>query len=288
MENIVWHRRVGKRKKPATLVIALGGWTDAGDAASIAANTLIQASNARALAYLDPEPYYDFSVVRPHIALSAEGVREIRWGTLVFHSARERSPSPLIIGVGPEPQFRWKTCVAELSDLAAFLAVDRVIALGSLLAATPHTRTPKVIGYSSMPAIPGLLDMETIDYEGPTGLLSVLQSTLNEFGVEVTSLWVEVPHYLSQFPARRAARALLDRTELLLDFEPNLTPLTEALAESDREIAQFVARDPDLTTYVNSLEANYERERTERDSLNSMVAEAERFLRHHLDGGQRS
>ena len=51
------------------LVAAFTGWNDAGDAASIALRTMIEAWGAEALAEIDPEPFTDFATVRPHIRL---------------------------------------------------------------------------------------------------------------------------------------------------------------------------------------------------------------------------
>ncbi len=284
MDEMIWSRRVGRRRKPSTLIIALGGWTDAGDAATLAANAVVEVLGAQPLGHLNPEPYYDFSVVRPQIVLDETGVRGIRWGTIVFYMARERTASPVIVAVGPEPQLKWKSAMTQIVETMVFLGVQEVITLGSLLAATPHTRAPRMVGYSSDPSVRDIVGFDVTEYEGPTGFISVLQSAAEELGISVTSLWVEVPHYLSQFPARRAALTLVDSVELLLDAPLDLTPFRVTIEDADQEIARFVAHDPELAAYVDSLEATYEQERSERASLALIVKEAEQFLRLHGDG----
>ncbi len=282
MQDIVWHQRTRQRRKASTLVIALSGWTDAGDAASIAANRLVSGLNLTPIAHLDPEEYYDFSIVRPQITIDERGISEIQWSTLIFTGPPQRTAGPVFVGIGPEPQFRWKTAAVQLVELARYLAVDRIITLGSLLAAAPHTRPPKVFGYSTAPELMEMLDLESPNYEGPTGFLSVVQSAASAAGIGVVSFWVEVPHYLNQFPAQRSAMALLNRVEIALSRDDDLAAaLAGDLEEIDREVAEFVLRDPELVGYVTSLETSYEQELSVRTSINSIAAEVEQYLRKH-------
>ncbi|MGC9154246.1 MAG: PAC2 family protein [Ferrimicrobium sp.] len=279
MRDIVWHRRVGQRRKPATLIAALSGWTDAGDAATIAYNQISTALGLVDLAYLDPEKFYDFSMVRPMVTIDHRGISELRWSTLVIGEATTKRYGPVFFLFGPEPQFRWKTASAELLAVANLLAVDRVITLGSLLAPAPHTKPPRLFGYASTPDVADLLQLDSPRYEGPTGFLSVLQSASVSYGTEIVSLWVEVPHYLSQFPAQRSALALLRQLEILLGMEEDFRELREDLGDTDQEVKDFVSRDPDLVAYISSLESNYEQELNVRSSIDTIAIEAERFLR---------
>jgi proteasome assembly chaperone (PAC2) family protein len=282
VQDIVWHRRTGRRKRPANLVIALSGWTDAGDAATIATNTLIEQLRLRPLAHLDPEPYYDFSMVRPHIKVSESGVSELRWNTLVFNSGKSGSKAPLFVGLGPEPQFHWRTATEQILQLADYLAVETIITMGSLLAAAPHTKPPKVFGYASNPYLAKAMDLESPEYDGPTGFLSVLQSAARVQGFEIVALWAEVPHYLSQFPAQRSAMALIDRIEIALDLDLELaSKLAVGLEEIDKDVQEFVLRDPELIAYVKSLEETWEQEATVKTSMDNIAAEVERYLRRH-------
>lgn len=279
MRDIVWRRRTNQRRRPATLVMALSGWTDAGDAVTLAYHELAKVLALQDLAYLDPEQFYDFSMVRPMVTIDHHGISELRWSTLVLSESQLRRRHASFVLFGPEPQFRWKTATSELIELAHLLKVERLVTLGSLLAPAPHTKPPRLFGYASTPRLTEHLDLESPRYDGPTGFLSVVQAAAADTGIEVVSLWVEVPHYLSQFPAQRPALALLDRLEALLGLDDEFVELARELDATDREVQDYVARDPDLIAYVSSLEHNWEQEESVRSSIHTIAQEAERYLR---------
>ena len=51
------------------LVAAFRGWNDGAQGASLAASFLAQSWHAQRFADLDPEEFYDFQAVRPHVRL---------------------------------------------------------------------------------------------------------------------------------------------------------------------------------------------------------------------------
>src|SRR5919204_3485497 len=82
MDEVAFHR-----EPPAhlpTLVIALGGWIDAGEAATGAMRALVRQLKTEPLAEIDPEDFVDCTQVRPVVRLTAEGERTIRWPRSAF------------------------------------------------------------------------------------------------------------------------------------------------------------------------------------------------------------
>ena len=67
-----------------TMVVAFGGWVDAGEAATGALRSLVRQLAATPLATIDPEAFVDFTTIRPIVRLSAEGERMIRWPRIAF------------------------------------------------------------------------------------------------------------------------------------------------------------------------------------------------------------
>ena len=63
------------------LIAAFEGWNDAADAASRCVDHLETVWEARAVAAIDPEDYYDFQVNRPTVGVDDEGMRRITWPT---------------------------------------------------------------------------------------------------------------------------------------------------------------------------------------------------------------
>src|ERR1051326_3763699 len=67
------------------LVLAFGGWSDAGASATTSVRYLSEQVMATKFAAIDPEDFYDFSLQRPQVRLADGLQREIHWPTYDFH-----------------------------------------------------------------------------------------------------------------------------------------------------------------------------------------------------------
>ena len=136
-----------------TMVVAFGGWVDAGEAATSALRYLVRQLAATPLATIDPEAFVDFTTLRPVVRLSAAGERTIRWPRIALWTWQPpEGGAGLLLFRGVEPQLRWRTYATLLLDVAARCGVQRIVSLGAVLEAVPHTRPPQVTGSSTDPA----------------------------------------------------------------------------------------------------------------------------------------
>ena len=136
-----------------TMVVAFGGWVDAGEAATGAMRYLVRQLAATPLASIDPEDFCDFTQLRPVVRLTAAGERTIRWPRIAFWTWQPPAGGAgLLLFRGVEPQQRWRTYATLLLDVAARCGVQRIMSLSAVLEAVPHTRTPRVTGSSTDPA----------------------------------------------------------------------------------------------------------------------------------------
>ncbi|CAM5645403.1 Carboxylate-amine ligase OS=Streptomyces glaucescens OX=1907 GN=SGLAU_06900 PE=4 SV=1 [Streptomyces glaucescens] len=127
-------------------------------------------------AALDAEDYYDFQVNRPTVFMDG-GVRKITWPTTRLSVVRVggEKPRDLVLVRGIEPSMRWRSFCNELLGFAHELGVELVVILGALLGDTPHTRPVPISGTTSDPDLARRMDLEETKYEGPTGIVGVLQ-----------------------------------------------------------------------------------------------------------------
>jgi proteasome assembly chaperone (PAC2) family protein len=205
------------------MVIAFSGWNDAGEAASGAASHLLGCWTDPAfdvvpelIAEVDPEEFYDFQVNRPTVYVDDSSIRNLTWpGTQVFALATPTLSHDFIVVRGVEPSMKWKTFASDLLDLADDCEVDLVITLGSMLADTPHTRPITVSGSGAHPDIATRLGVEISKYEGPTGILGVIQDSCIRRGIDAISLWAAIPHYASNSPSPKALLALVNEISLM-------------------------------------------------------------------------
>ena len=239
----------------SVLVVAFAGWNDAGGAATHATQFLVQKLQARRFASLEPEEFYNFSELRPQVQLRDGLYREVSWpANDFFYSRTATSQQNLVFGVGIEPHLRWKTYAATLLDLARQCGVNLVITLGALLADVAHSRPVRVAGFSSDPVLAAQLQFTPSRYEGPTGIVGVLNDACRRAGLASVSFWANVPHYISAAPNPKAALALIGRLESFLHLTLDTTELHVATLDFDSKIAQAVAENPNMATYIRQLE----------------------------------
>lgn len=270
------------------LILAFSGWNDAGEAATSAAQFLCSRLNAEKFASLDPEEFYNFAELRPRVRLVKGRQREIFWPANEFFCVQDPSlVQDLVIGVGIEPHLKWKTYITAILDLAHQCQVGMVLTLGALLAEVVYSRPVRITGSSTDPELSARLRLGTSRYEGPTGIVGLLNDACRREGLPAVSLWANVPHYLSNTPNPKAMHALVRRVLGILDHPLDLRDMETAVSDFEAKVAEVIANNPAVASYVRQLE---ERESDEGDeaspprgselpSGDQLVQELEQFLR---------
>ena len=270
------------------MIAAFEGWNDAGEAASTALEHLELTWDAEPLASIDPEEYYDFQVTRPHVRYADGVTRRIEWQTTRLSVATIPGTERHVVLVnGIEPNLRWRSFCAELLGHVERLGVTKVITLGALLTDIPHTRPTSVSGISYDASSADDLRVEPSTYQGPTGIVGVFQNACVEAGVPAMSFWASVPHYVSQARVPKAAVALLQRVEEVLDVEVPLGALPEQAEEWERTVSEMAEADDEVREYVRQLEEQAEAGDDvlpEADG-DAIAADFERYLRRRGTGG---
>jgi proteasome assembly chaperone (PAC2) family protein len=269
------------------MVIAFSGWNDAGEAATGAASHLLASWTdpstdvvPELIADVDAEEFYDFQVNRPTVYIDDSSIRTLTWpGTQVFGLRTPELDHDFVVIRGVEPSMKWKTFAANILDLADDFEVDMVITMGSMLADTPHTRPITVSGSGAHPEIARRLGVEISKYEGPTGILGVIQDACVRRGIDAISLWAAIPHYASNSPSPKATLALINALEDFLELSlPQGELLKEAL-EWEEEVTEMAKEDGDVAEYVKALEESKDAAELPEATGESIARELERFLR---------
>ncbi|GAB6902920.1 PAC2 family protein [Kineosporia succinea] len=272
------------------MVAAFEGWNDAGEAASGAVAHLERVWGAENVGELDPEEYHDFQVNRPSVGTDDDGHRTITWPTTRVYWARPPGGSrDIVIVRGIEPSMRWRRFIAELLQYADDLKVGTMITLGALLADVPHTRPIPVTTTSDDERLLDKLSVEPSRYEGPTGIVGVLQDAATKAGLPSLSLWAAVPHYVGQSPSPKATLALLRRIEDVLDVTVPLGELPEDARAWERGVDELAEEDTEIGEYVRQLEQAKDTADLPEASGEAIAKEFERYLRRRGkddDGGK--
>jgi proteasome assembly chaperone (PAC2) family protein len=283
MSMVTSHQEVELRSP--ILVAAFRGWNDAGDAASFAATHLGRTLAAEKIASIDPEEFYDFQAVRPEVRLVDGMTREINWPANEFWASRGHSEHDLLLFVGTEPNLKWRMFSELVVGMARKYGVRLVVTFGALLADVAHSRPVPITGTAADPALVERLGLTRSRYEGPTGIVGVLNDAFGKNGIDSASLWAAVPHYLAVTPNPKAALALIRKATKLIGVDAETQELERATAVYEKRVSEMVAGDEDVEAYVKLLE-----QRTDNQSLeeidpsklpsgDALAAELERYLR---------
>jgi proteasome assembly chaperone (PAC2) family protein len=268
-------------KRPV-LIAAFRGWNDGGQGASLGAAYLAKQWGAARFAEIEPEGFFDFQAVRPHVSLVDGETRKIDWpDNGFFHASIPGTDRDAVLLLGIEPNLRWRTFSGLVLELARDLGVEMLVTFGSLLADVPHTRPAPVTAAATDPALVAELGLEASRYEGPTGIVGIVHDQCREAGIASVSLWAAVPHYVSLAPSPRAALALVRRFGELMHIEVDLGELEHAAEEYAEQVSEAVSTDAETAAYVEELEQRVDALAPEGDipSGESLAAELSRFLR---------
>lgn len=262
------------------MLCAFEGWNDAAGAATGVIDHLIEVWDARKIAVVDPEDFYDFQVNRPLVGTNDEGMRHITWpSTHLYLAHPPGSDRDVLLLRGIEPNMRWRQFCAELLAAADDLGVELVVTLGAMLAEVPHTRPIPVTGTATELDLHDRLKLEPATYEGPTGIVGVLQDACGRLDLPAVSFWAAVPHYLPAPPCPKATLALLVQVEDLLETGIPLGDLPEESRAWDRGVSEMAEDDEDITEYVRSLEENQDTADLPEASGEAIAREFERYLK---------
>jgi hypothetical protein len=283
------------------LVLALDGWTDAGEGGTAAADALREVAPTHKVGAFPSDALYDYRDRRPQLAIDRGSLGEPQWPELIVEVVRPPSGPALLLVTGGEPDLNWQTIGADLVELAQQVGADRYVGLGAVPGPIPHTRPVQVICTAS--------DEELLERFGnaheqivvPASCQVAIEAILSDAGLTTLGLWVRIPHYVAgEYP--EAARALLERFSAHLGTPVDLSDFDEAVADNRAKLDVAASSSDEVSEHVRQLERLYdaeleaERLASEADdagaptlteeavpTADELAAEIERFLKGRTD-----
>jgi predicted ATP-grasp superfamily ATP-dependent carboligase len=174
---------------------------------------------------------------------------------------------------------RWKQFCSEI--LANIEVGERtvLITLGALLADVAHTRPIPVSGTTSSKRLQEISGFESSKYEGPTGILGILQSEFEVQGIPAVALWAALPHYVASPPCPKATLALIRGLEDLLDTAIPVVELVEEARAWQLGVEELSTEDEEISEYVRTLEETQDTAELPEATGEAIAREFERYLR---------
>jgi proteasome assembly chaperone (PAC2) family protein len=251
MEVIRRHHQPSLRDPIA--IIAFGGWNDACDVASTSAEFIIDAhEEADVFAEVEPDAFYDFQQHRPSVSIIDGVTKSLRWPTIRFTAlARPNDARDLVVVSGPEPNFHWKTIARSIAELLGEIGVEEALLTGAYVGAVSHRDAVQLSGVGSDTVGVIRSGLHSANYEGPSGIVGVVQGACKESGIRSLSMWAPTPPYLGGNPYPKAVLAIIEKisdvTNLHIDISELIAvdaeysqKVDDALEDAGSDVAEFL------------------------------------------------
>ena len=286
---LFFHRR--PRLTRPSLVAALSGWPNAGEAATSAVRYLVRTLRARRLAEIVPDSFYDFTSLRPTTNITDGVLRELKWPQNTFYYAqRQPEAADLILFLGAEPHLHWGLYLSEMTRVAREFGVSRLYALGSMYDRIPHTRETRVSGLVTEESLLPLLGERGLlgtSYQGPSSIHTAMLTAFARQGIPGVSLWAHASFYVQVVANPKATLALLNRLLPLLGYSLDLGNLDLAAQYFDETLDRLVRDNASLQRLVQGLEAEYDNVARPHEASEEDTEQIIRDVEEYLKGQQR-
>lgn len=270
------------------LIFAFSGWSDANGTATKAVQFLIEKTKAKKFAEIHAENFYDFSIVRPNMKFDKSNNRILEWPKNEFYYSTDESTKGLMFFLGVEPNLKWKTFSSSISTFCSDFKIKMMISLGALLDSVPHTRPIKISGRFSNQHLKDRMEwlgVKDSQYEGPTGINTVLMQESIEKNGQHVSLWGHTPHYVTSSTNPNVTLALLNRVMHLAEFELDVQKFIDEGNRFVDRVNGAIEIQGEIKSYVQKLEQAYDldfRTTTDIPSSETMIEELEKFLNNQM------
>jgi proteasome assembly chaperone (PAC2) family protein len=287
-------RQLPELQRPV-LVHTLSGFVDAGAAAEIVRDHLLETLEHERVATFDVDRLLDYRSRRPPMVFVEDHWESYDDPVLALHMLRDQEGNGFLLLEGPEPDVQWERFLQAMRSLVERFDVRLTVGLHSIPMGVPHTRPVGVTAHATRPElIPGNEPwLGTVQVPG--SITNLLEFRLGQAGHDAVGYAAHVPHYLAHARYPEAAEALFAK----LVGATRLTVPTEALREAAErtrtEIDEQVSASAEVAAVVQALEQQYDAYVGGRNGPNLLAnrsfptadelgAELERFLADQSKG----
>ena len=241
------------------MVLVLDGFLDAGNAAAIAARHLVdQSGGGRVVATFEVDEFHDYRARRPPMSFVRDHYEQYDAPRLVVRLLGDASGAPYLLLHGPEPDNRWEAFAGAVRQVVERFGVHRVIGMGAVPMAVPHTRPIAITRHANNPDLLSGDSPWRGELRIPSSAQALVELRLGEWSHDSMGFVAHIPHYVAQFDYPQAAVALLEGLEDVTGLQWELDSLKEAGEARQVEIATQIADSDDVRDVVSGLEQQYD------------------------------
>lgn len=264
-----------------TMVVALDGFLDAGNAGALAARHLVRTGAASpdgggvVVATFDVDQLHDYRARRPPMTFARDHYEGYDAPRLVVRLLHDHGGAPYLLLHGPEPDIRWEAFCRAVLEVVERFRVRLVVSMGSVPMAVPHTRPIAITHHANNAELLTGTSPWRGELRVPSSAQALLEVRLGEWGHDAQGFVAHVPHYLAQLDYPRASQSLLEQVELAARLTVDLSDLGELAVDREEEISRYLAANDEVQEVVTALEQQYDTFARAEAEGSSLLAEDE-------------
>lgn len=250
------HLKQWPRLNKPVLIAGFDGWGNALNISNGMAAYLVRRLEAEKFADLDSDTFYRYDEQRPVVEIVDGKLNAFKPPRGSFYAVeRDANQSDLVILKANEPNLRWFQFVDLLLSICDKLQVNRIITLGSMYDNVLHT--DRVLsGIASSPEMLSELNrkrINSISYQGPSAIHSIIQAEGTKKGFDCISLWCHCPYYLQGTTHFGILSYLGEIVAGLADFQLDTADLQANWKNLEDQIDRLVESNSELQTLISNL-----------------------------------
>ncbi len=247
--------KIPQLEKPL-LIAGFDGWGNALKISSGMAAYLIRKLKAEPFAALNPDSFYRYDETRPMVKIEDGILKQVKPPGGSFYASRTGSDKKdVVILKADEPSLNWYQFIDEMFLLCRELGVETVITLGSMYDNVLHS--DRVIsGIASTDKLVAYLkerNINSISYQGPSAIHSIIQLEGPGHGIQCISLWSHCPFYLQGTTHFGVLSHLGTLLASMGDFELDTTDLEDSWKSLNEQIQELVKTNPEIQKIISEL-----------------------------------
>ncbi|WP_396124802.1 PAC2 family protein [Corynebacterium sp. HS2168-gen11] len=241
-----------------SLIIALQGYADAGQAVTLASEHLQAALDHRVIANFHSDELIDYRSRRPLVTIDQNSIADFERLGLTMHVMHDAKERPFLLLSGPEPDLRWDAFSNVIVELIERFHVTQTICLYSAPMAVPHTRPMIVSAHGNIAEI--LQTYHTLDskFQIPGAVSLLIEKKLQDKHLPFAGITAHVPHYVATTSYPLATLRLLSSVEETAGISIPLESLEQDIDNVAKQIQEQVGQSAEIGSVVELLEQQYD------------------------------
>jgi hypothetical protein len=224
------------------------------------------------VATFDVDEFPDYRARRPAMSFNRDHYEAYDAPRLVVRLLHDRGATPYLLLSGPEPDNRWEAFARAVRDVVERFGVSRVVGMGAVPMAVPHTRPIAVTHHANNAALITGESPWRGELRVPSSAQALLEVRLGEWGHDMMGFVAHIPHSLAQLDYPQASRALLELVEKAGRLTVDLSGLAAEAEDREAEISRYLSANEEVGDVVHALERQYDACERAEESGSSLLA----------------